>query len=318
MYLTFIIFFFFFLLVIDTYFYRAIKYVSKKLSPKKRKLIKQIYWSITIFVLLFLITSILYFISKTPPPKFARVYILGFVFIITVSKIIGTLVLLLFDLFRFILFVINKTLYRKVEHNKNKNAISRAEFLKKAGLITAAIPFGTMFYGVIKSAFDYTIHRQDLTINNLPNSFKGLKIIQLSDIHAGSFISDEPFKTAVELVNKENPDIIIFTGDLVNEISEEALPFIEVLKSLKAKFGVFSILGNHDYGDYFDELYRNSGRLAGSAESQAQSDAFLAYLYRDLFCIDESGCAIISGINCWYGLQMGKLLSSTRSVCFPG
>jgi predicted MPP superfamily phosphohydrolase len=251
MYLIFILFFALIVLAIDTYFFRTIKYISKNLTPKKKKRVSQFYWSITIFVMLFLIASMFYFINKTPPPKFARVYVLGFVFIITVSKIIGAILLLFFDSFRFILFIINKTLYRKVEPTKSKNAISRAEFLKKAGLITAAIPFGTMFYGVVKSAFDYTIHRQNLVLKNLPNSFNGLKIIHLSDIHAGSFISDEPFKTAVELVNKENPDIIFFTGDLVNEISEEMLPFIDVLKNLKATFGVFSILGNHDYGDYF-------------------------------------------------------------------
>ncbi len=251
MYLTFILFFALIVIIIDTYFYRAIKYVAKNISEKKKRLIKWAYWSITILTILFLLYSTFFFINKIPPPKFARIYILGFVFIITVSKILGAVILLVFDLFQLILFVINKIIYRKVEPTKSKNAISRVEFLKKAALITAAIPFGTMLYGVLKSAFDYTIHREKLAIKNLPNSFQGLKIIQLSDIHSGSFITDTPFKKVVEMVNNENPDIIFFTGDLVNEISEEALPFIDVLKNLKTKMGIFSILGNHDYGDYF-------------------------------------------------------------------
>ena len=176
---------------------------------------------------------------------------MGFIFIVTLCKIVGSLFLLFYDTFRALLFLTNKTLYRKVEPSRSKNAISRAQFLKKAAFITAAIPFGTMMYGVLKSAFDYTIHRQKLKITNLPESFKGLKIVQLSDIHSGSFITDNPLKEVVKLVNKENPDLIFFTGDLVNEISEEAIPFIDVLGQLKSTHGIFSILGNHDYGDYF-------------------------------------------------------------------
>lgn len=251
MYLTFMLVFTVIVLLMDAYFYRAIKYLFRNKTESIKKIAKYSYWSITAFVLIFLMIASYYFIIKVAPPKFARTYLMGFIFIVTLCKIAGSLFLLLYDLFKGILFLINKTIYRKVEPSKSKNAISRAQFLKKAAFITAAIPFGTMMYGVLKSAFDYTIHRQKLKIANLPNSFKGLKIVQLSDIHSGSFITDNPLKEVIELVNNEKPDLIFFTGDLVNEISEEALPFIDVLGQLKATHGVFSILGNHDYGDYF-------------------------------------------------------------------
>jgi len=260
MYLIFVLVFAVIVLLMDIYFYRAVKHIFRNKKQLTVKIVRYSYWTTTILVLLFLTIASLYFITKTTPPKFARTYLMGFVFIITLCKIAGSLFLLLFDLFKAILFLINKTLYRKVEPSKSKNAISRAAFLKKAAFFTAAIPFGTMLYGVLKSAFDYTIHRQKLTIANLPSSFKGLKIVQLSDIHSGSFISDNPLKEVVELVNKEKPDLIFFTGDLVNEIAEEALPFMNVLKNLKAKYGVFSILGNHDYGDYFYQPNDTKGK----------------------------------------------------------
>lgn len=251
MYLTFMLVFAVIVLLMDLYFYRAVKYLFRNKKVSTKKIIKYSYWSITALVLIFLMIASYYFIIKIAPPKFARTYLMGFIFIVTLCKIAGSVFLLLYDFFRSVLFLINKTIYRKVEPTKSKNAISRAEFLKKAAFITAAIPFGTMMYGVLKSAFDYTIHRQKLKITNLPNSFKGLKIVQLSDIHSGSFITDNPLKEVVELVNNEKPDLIFFTGDLVNEISEEALPFIDILGQLKATHGVYSILGNHDYGDYF-------------------------------------------------------------------
>jgi predicted MPP superfamily phosphohydrolase len=174
---------------------------------------------------------------------------MGFIFIIFASKVIGSLFILAHDLKSVVVFIKNK-LFPKVVPSQ-PNSISRKDFLKKAGVVAAAIPFGTLLFGMMKSAYDYTIKREKLNINHLPNAFKGLKIVQISDLHVGSFLDDEPLKKAVNLINEQQPDIIFFTGDLVNDITEEALPFIDVLQKLTAPMGVYSILGNHDYGDYF-------------------------------------------------------------------
>ena len=106
-------------------------------------------------------------------------------------------------------------------------------------------------YGVLRTAFNFKVKKKNVPLRNLPDTLKGLKIVQISDIHTGSFISDEPLKEVVKMVNELNADLVFFTGDLVNEIAEEALPFVDVLKGIKAKYGVYSILGNHDYGDYY-------------------------------------------------------------------
>jgi hypothetical protein len=95
----------------------------------------------------------------------------------------------------------------------------------------------------------------------LPDALHGLRIVQVSDIHTGSFISRRPFEEAVALINAQNPDLVLFTGDLVNEIAEEAEPFIDVFKAIKAPLGVYSVLGNHDYGDYFYPAGDEQGRI---------------------------------------------------------
>ncbi|MBL4657706.1 MAG: metallophosphoesterase, partial [Flavobacteriales bacterium] len=122
----------------------------------------------------------------------------------------------------------------------------------KMALIVAAVPMGFFIYGMVRGAFNYQIRRTKLKMNGLPKGFVGLKVLQISDLHLGSFVSQEPIKTAVEMINKEQADLIFFTGDLVNNRSDEAEEFIEILKTVTAPMGVYSILGNHDYGDYVE------------------------------------------------------------------
>ena len=123
-------------------------------------------------------------------------------------------------------------------------------FLSKTALVAAAIPFGTMAYGVISGAHDYRVRRQTVKLPNLPASFDGLKIAQLSDIHSGSFFNKKAVRGGVEMVLAEKPDVIFFTGDLVNNEASEVMEYIDVFNKLKAPLGVYSITGNHDYGDY--------------------------------------------------------------------
>jgi len=249
MYLKFIIISTLFIGIIDLYFYRSFKFLVKKLNRQIRIPLKISYWLYTIGTVVFMFFVASYFSEKTPAPKFMRVYVMGFILIALLSKLIGCVFILLHDIKSLIVWIKGK-LFPVIE-TKNGNQITRRNFLKKTSVIAAAIPFGTLMFGMLKSAFDYTVRKEKLLIPDLPNSFKGLKIVQISDLHVGSFISDEPLKKAIDIIKKQNADIIFFTGDLVNDITEEALPFIDVLKEIKAPMGVFSILGNHDYGDYF-------------------------------------------------------------------
>tara|TARA_B100000809_G_scaffold166632_1_gene163892 strand:+ start:709 stop:1956 length:1248 start_codon:yes stop_codon:yes gene_type:complete len=249
MYLKFILTGIVIILTIDIYYYRAIKESVKKLPSGVIKVLKISYWFFTLLSISFMFFAASFFIDQTPPPKFARTYIMGVLLIVALSKLIGSIFLIIHDIIKSISWLIKKSF--KPKKASNINSISRIEFLKKTALIASIIPFSTLMFGVLKSAFDYTIHKQKLKIPNLPTAFKGLKIVQISDIHTGSFISTEPLEKAIKLIKEQKPDVIFFTGDLVNDITEEVLPFIDTLKTITAPLGVFSILGNHDYGDYF-------------------------------------------------------------------
>lgn len=250
MYLQFIIFASLFILVLDWYYYRSVKNFTKNYSTNIKAALRISYWLFTFLVIAFLIFITTYFINKTAIPKFARTYMMGFIFMVVVSKIIGIVFLMIYDVQSLTLFI-KKNIIKKFYPKKIEKSIGRRSFLKKSVIIASAIPFGTLLFGIVNSAFDFTIRRQKLKLKNLPSAFKGLKIIQISDIHTGSFMTNTPLEEAVQLINNEQPDIVFFTGDLVNDISEEALPFIDTLKKINAPLGVFSILGNHDYGDYF-------------------------------------------------------------------
>jgi len=129
--------------------------------------------------------------------------------------------------------------------------ISRSEFLSRVGIFAAAIPFVSIANGILRGRFDFTVRRHTLQFPNLPAAFDGLKVVQISDFHIGSFIgSEEHAARAVQKINEQQADIILFTGDIVNNKADELQNFLPVLKKLKAPLGKYAILGNHDYGDY--------------------------------------------------------------------
>ncbi|MEQ8425326.1 MAG: metallophosphoesterase, partial [Cyclobacteriaceae bacterium] len=128
--------------------------------------------------------------------------------------------------------------------------IPRSEFLSKAAIVVASVPFGAFTYGIISGAHDYRIKRLTITLPHLPKSFDGIQIAQISDIHSGSFYNKVAVKGGVEMLLDEKPDVIFFTGDLVNNQTSEVREYIDVFSKVRAPLGVFSVTGNHDYGDY--------------------------------------------------------------------
>lgn len=136
-------------------------------------------------------------------------------------------------------------------HYKKTKAISRSEFLGKAGLIAAGLPFLSMIYGMSKGRFNYFVKKVPLTFKNLPSAFDGFKIVQISDLHLGNYNKEyHQLYPIVDMINQCNPDLIVFTGDLVNNFADETIGWDSLFSKLKAPYGKFSILGNHDYGNY--------------------------------------------------------------------
>ena len=240
------------ILLIDWYFYQAISTVLKTASAGKRNLVFYIYAGITVVSLLTVLTPLIYPYQEWN--KFFKIYFFAAVAILLFSKIIGVIFLLIDDiirLFRWIVsYLIKPAASDPITASTDGHRISRLTFLNYIALGITAIPFAGFIYGMVKGAFNYTIHRTRVVLPNLPPEFNGFKIVQLSDIHSGSFTSTKHIEEAVKIVLKQNADVIFFTGDLVNNEATEMKPFMNVLNKLTAPQGVFSTLGNHDYGDY--------------------------------------------------------------------
>ncbi|MGA1776347.1 MAG: metallophosphoesterase [Flavobacteriaceae bacterium] len=126
----------------------------------------------------------------------------------------------------------------------------RRKIISQIAVGLAAIPFASLLYGMYRGKYNYKVLNYVLEYDDLPEAFDGFKIAQISDIHSGSFDNPEKVQYGIDLINQQQADVVLFTGDLVNNRAEEVFPWIETFKKINSKFGVYSILGNHDYGDY--------------------------------------------------------------------
>lgn len=158
-------------------------------------------------------------------------------------------------------------------NNVGTDFAGRRNFTAKLALGLSAIPFSSMIYGLAVTAYDFKTHRVNVKSKKLSSAFNGYRIVQLSDIHTGSLQGKKQLEKAVEQVNQLNPDLIVFTGDLVNNESAEALEYMDVLGKLKAKDGIYSVLGNHDYGDY---------NQWESSEAKSANMKLMYQIHRDL------------------------------------
>lgn len=229
------------LLAIDLYFFQSIKTIGQDLTDKWQTVLYSSYWLTT------LITFVALYVSATREslPNHVRYYLFSAILVFIVPKIMGIIILLGEDLFR-----VGNGVVGLFASENEPFLEDRRKFISKAGLVLAAIPFTTMLYGMVVTAFNIRVKRETIYCDDLPGEFDGLKIAQISDLHSGSFASSSLIVEAVDKILSLEPDLIFFTGDLVNNQAKEAEPYIDEFKRLNAKFGVYSILGNHDYGDY--------------------------------------------------------------------
>ena len=179
----------------------------------------------------------------------ARNFILTGIVATYFSKILGILVLFVDDLQRVVRWVAGY-FTRSTSDSLPGVAIPRSEFMSKIALATTAVPFTAFVYGIVSGAHDYRVRRLTVKLKNLPKAFDGIRIGQISDIHSGSFWDKKAVKGGVEMLLKEKTDMIFFTGDLVNNEAKEIKEFVPIFEKLRAPLGVFSVTGNHDYGDY--------------------------------------------------------------------
>jgi len=191
----------------------------------------------------------LYFSKKPLHSGVFKNLLIGFFFAFFVFKLLFSIFLAFDDIVRIFIYFTKFTL-NLFTTKAQVSYPERRKFIGQIGLGIAAIPFLAMLYGITKGKYNYKVKTLKLKFKNLPKAFDGFRVVHISDIHAGSFDSLEDVQRGIDLVNSQAADIICFTGDLVNNDSREIEPFIDSFKTLKSKYGTFSSLGNHDYGDY--------------------------------------------------------------------
>ncbi|MDB5022779.1 MAG: metallophosphoesterase [Mucilaginibacter sp.] len=232
-------------LLADFYLIGGIRTGLKKWKFSRKRSFTIWYWSISIVF----ITGIFLSIFLKLGLGFRAAIMLGF-FLLAIAKVLFLPFILTDDLRRLVLWLNKKSKKKSEPHQPGPYDIPRSEFLMKAGLLAGSIPLAGLAYGTISGVYDYRVKHRKLYLPNLPSAFDGIKLGQISDIHSGSFYNKRAVAGGVEMLLNEKPDFIFFTGDLVNSRTNEMYGYQDIFSKIKAPLGVYSSLGNHDYGDY--------------------------------------------------------------------
>jgi predicted MPP superfamily phosphohydrolase len=237
------------MILLDLYVFQAVKVIAHPASGKTKTIIFAAYWTLSIIAILVLL--ILPYLQFQHQSKFFRTTIFAIIIGLFFAKLIAAVFFLIDDIRRLIQWVAGKLFFSNTEGEtfQQGERISRSVFLSWTGMVIGGGLFGSLLYG-FGNKYRYHIKRIKLSFANLPASFKGLRIVQVSDIHSGSFTNKKAVMKGVQMVLNEKPDLILFTGDLVNNTSDEMDDYMDVFNKLNAPMGVYSTLGNHDYGDY--------------------------------------------------------------------
>ena len=229
--------------IVELYTFFALRTLTKN------KMVLVAYWLLFVVVCLIIVYN-MYIVYNENRFSLNTGYAIALMLTYFVPKVIVFFFLFAEDIFRFFAGIAN---YFSLDSRSVSEAIpSRRKFISQVALGIAAIPFAGFLYGVFKGKYDFRVITQPIEFDDLPDAFDGYRITQISDIHSGSFDNFEKIKYAVNLINEQQSDAIFFTGDMVNNKASEMDPWKVLFGSFKAKDGVFSILGNHDYGDYVD------------------------------------------------------------------
>ena len=245
-----LLFFVLLVLLTDLYVLNGLRSLSAKWSFLNKKWFIILYSGISILLLAGLLFAVYIKIGFG-----LRLFIVVSFFGLLLLKICFVIFLLIDDGRRLIVYIGRKQKKQVTQPtilNPEANAIPRSEFLLKAGLLAGIVPLAALRLNMKSGLYDYHVKRHDLYLPNLPKAFDGLRLGQISDIHSGSFYNKRAVLGGIELLMREKADLVFFTGDLVNVMSNEMRDYQDIFSKVKAPLGVFSSLGNHDYGDYTD------------------------------------------------------------------
>jgi predicted MPP superfamily phosphohydrolase len=229
-----------------------------------------------------------------------REWVLSLFLALFITKLFFAVVLLLGDLGR-LLYGLGNRLFRPAEATTGEPLIpARRRFISELGVLVAAVPFSSFAYAMLKGKYDFRLHKVDLHFKDLPQAFDGFTITQVSDIHSGSFDNAHAVQRGIDLARAQNSDLFVFTGDLVNNVAWEIDPYLDRFAALKAPYGQYSILGNHDYGDYiqWDSLEDKARNL--EALKQRHRDLGYRLLMDEHVLLEKGGQRIaLIGVQNW-------------------
>ncbi len=228
------------IVALEVYAFQALKTVSKN------KIVRYSWVIVSVIVYVnFTYVAITYDRTLGQTPQFQMA--MGLMLTVLLPKLVVLIAMFGEDVYRSVL-----KLFSVISSNKTNSFTGRRKFISQLALGIAAIPFAAFIYGIIQGKYNYKVLKYQLRFKDLPDAFDGFTITQISDIHSGSFTNREKIQYGVDLINKQKSDLMLFTGDIVNNKADEMDNWIDVFSQLKAKGGKYSILGNHDYGDYMD------------------------------------------------------------------
>jgi uncharacterized protein len=285
--------------LMDTYIFQAVKAVSQSVSPKTKTVIYAIYWCLSAIVIISFL--IFMFTDHNFLGKKFRTYLFATAIGLFLSKLVIVLFLFVDDLRRAIQWIAGKLFFNNTDvDTMSGDGITRSTFLSWLGLAAGGTLFSTLLYG-FGNKYNYNVKHIQLAYDNLPAAFRGLKIVHISDIHSGSFTDKKAVAHGVEQILNEKPDLILFTGDIVNDRAGEMDEYKDVFNKLKAPMGVYSTLGNHDYGDYVGWPYNGISKEQNLENlKKVHADMGWRLLMNEHVVLEKDGAEIaLLGIENW-------------------
>jgi uncharacterized protein len=300
-------------LLIDLYVHQGLRTLLAGHSRNLRRTILWAYWIISVGIVVLFLSS-MNNVSRPPGMKPYHQWILSLFLGFLVTKIVFVLVLLAGDAYRLLAGLVN--LIRKTPQ-QGSYIPARRKFVSEAAVLLASVPFASFLYAMYKGKYDYKVHRHTLYFEDLPEAFDGFTITQLSDIHSGSFDNAEAVQRGIDLANAQKSDLFVFTGDLVNNVADEIEPYLSRFSQLKAPFGQYSVLGNHDYADYIQ--WDNAKAKAANLDKLKQHHKDLGYrlLLDEHIELEKNGQRItLVGVQNWGRgfIQVGDLDKALQGV----
>jgi len=292
----------FVVLVLDIYSFKGIRLLTANWSDKLKLITNIAFWLVPFTMIVSMLVLVFKIDEFRTPKGFKTFYfVVGFFVLFYVPK----LTFISFHLFEDVLKLLAKLISLPFDNqtvvSQIAGKISRSKFLSQIGIVVAVIPFLSIIYGMVLGRFDYKVSSQTLYFDDLPTQFDGFRIAQISDIHIGSLYGNETkVKGAIELLNKQEADVVFITGDMVNNTSAELQGWENIFANIKAKTGKFAILGNHDYGDYMqwntvDEKRQNLQHLIDTYHNMG-----FDVLLNDAKIVERNGEKIaIVGVENW-------------------